>query len=445
MLDRTPDWLSERLAHAHADQPEFAQAVADLWCDVSDIAEGTERIRRARVFERLVEPDRVIRFRVVWLNDAGGTEVHRGWRVQTSNAIGPYKGGLRFHPSVSEGVLKFLGFEQVFKNALTGLMLGGAKGGSDFDPDGRSEAEVMRFCQAFMAELHHHIGPNRDVPAGDINVSSREIGYLFGAYTKLAERFEGALTGKGLAYGGSEIRSEATGWGAVMFLEAMLAEEGGEISGQRIAISGAGNVAVNAAEYAAERGARVVTLSDSSGTIDAPDGMSGEAIAWVRAQKAEGAELARFPERWGGAWREGETPWFAEADIAMPCATENEISGEDARALAEIGCRAVVEGANMPLTADAVQVCRAAGMRRAPGKAANAGGVALSGLEMQQNAEGVPRSREDLERALRRIMGAIHARCLEDAESDEGVDYARGANRWAFRRVADAVVAQGAL
>ncbi|KAA9008012.1 NADP-specific glutamate dehydrogenase [Histidinibacterium aquaticum] len=429
----------------NSDEPEFLQAVEEVARDVVTVEKQHPEFARNKVLERLTEPDRLIRFRVVWQDDAGEVQVNRGWRVQTSNAIGPYKAGLRFHPSVNLSVLKFLGFEQVFKNALTGLPLGGGKGGADFDPTGRSESEVMRFCQAFMLELAHHIGPDHDVPAGDINVSPREIGWLFGAYKKMQGRFHGAITGKGTAFGGSELRVEATGYGLIYFVQAMLAERGRDLSGRRVAVSGKGNVATHAAEKAVQEGARVVTLSDTSGTLLAPDGMGQEAIDWVRERKRAGEDIADPPGRLGLTFREGALPWEQEAEIALPCATQNEISGEAARSLIDGGCGLIAEGANMLLTAEAAGLVQEAGIDYAPGKAANAGGVAVSGLEMSQDAKGRFASGAEIDSALRGIMAEIHGRAAIEGRDGARIDYRRGANIAGYRKVARAICAFGVI
>ncbi|SIO25126.1 glutamate dehydrogenase (NADP+) [Rhodovulum sp. ES.010] len=435
-----------RVAARNAGQDEFLQAVGEVAFDVLTVEKAHAAWARARVLERLTEPDRIIGFRVVWENDDGEVEINSGWRVQTSNAIGPYKGGLRFSPGVCPSVLKFLGFEQVFKNALTGLPLGGGKGGADFDPRGRSEAEIMRFCQAFMTELARYIGPDEDVPAGDINVGPREIGYLFGAYKRLRGQFHGALTGKGEAFGGSALRVEATGYGLVYFVEAMLAEEGRELARRRVAISGKGNVAAHAAEKAICEGAKVVTLSDRSGTLVAEDGMGQDALDWVRERKQAGQDVADPPRGLGLAFREGVAPWgLVEAEIGLPCATQNEIDAKAAKSAMDAGLRVLAEGANMPLTRDAMEALREAGVGYAPGKATNAGGVAISGLEMSQNSSIRPLDPEDVDRALRRIMGEIHNRAAEEGRDGNRIDYRRGANVAAYRKVATAIAAYGVL
>ncbi|WP_208351419.1 NADP-specific glutamate dehydrogenase [Pseudaestuariivita rosea] len=424
-------------------QDEFLQAVEEVAEDVLTIEKNNPDYARNKVLERLSEPDRIIGFRVVWEDDAGEYHINRGWRVQFSNAIGPYKGGIRFHPSVNASVLKFLGFEQIFKNALTGLPLGGAKGGADFDPKGRSDREIMRFCQAFMGELGRYIGPDRDVPAGDINVGTREIGYLFGAYKKLQGEFHGAVTGKGEAFGGSAMRVEATGYGLIYFVQAMLNETGQEIEGKRIAISGKGNVATHAAEKAAQLGAKVISLSDTSGTLVAEDGLSLEQIDWVRQQKRQGLDISAPP---GGAVFEPDTlPWALEADIALPCATQNEMDEKSAKDLIDSGVRLIAEGANMPLTADAVHAVREGGVSYAPGKASNAGGVAISGLEMSQNAHRRSMTADQVDQELKKIMCMIHERTIREGKTGNGIDYRCGANIAGYRKVADALVAYGTM
>lgn len=425
-------------------QSEFHQAVRHVARDTITIEKAHSDYAAAKVLERLSEPDRIISFRVVWQDDTGETQVNRGWRVQYSNAIGPYKGGLRFHPTVSPSVLKFLGFEQVFKNALTGLPLGGGKGGSDFDPKGRSDAEIMRFCQAFMRQLAPFIGPDRDVPAGDINVGAREIGWLFAAYKAHAMEFTGALTGKGTSFGGSEIRTEATGYGLIYFIEAMLADLGDDLDGKHIAISGKGNVATHAAEKALERGAKVITLSDTSGSLLAPDGLDVDTITWVRERKANGGDISAPPTK-AVRFLEGETPWSLEPEIALPCATQNELNGDMAQDLIDGGVRIVAEGANMPLTAEAQSKIEDAGLLHAPGKAANAGGVAVSGLEMSQNSHRQFASAQTVDAELKEIMREIHARIADDGRDGNRIDYSRGANVAAFRKVADAITAMGAI
>ena len=435
----------DQLRAAHPGQDEFLQAVQEVAHDVLTVEAANPAYHRARVLERLAEPDRVIAFRVTWEDDAGKVQINRGWRVQTSNAIGPYKGGLRFHPNVTESVLKFLGFEQVFKNALTGLPLGGGKGGADFDPRGRSDREIMRFCQAFMRELQHHIGPDRDVPAGDINVGAREIGYLFGAYSQHNLAFHGALTGKGIAFGGSAGRVEATGYGLVYFLQNMLAAQRTTIEGKRIAISGKGNVATHAARKAIDTGARVVTLSDTSGTLFAPDGMGHDAVSWVQERKAQGKDISEPPQELCMAFKEGTLPWGVEADVALPCATQNEMDETAANAALDAGVKTIAEGANMPLTKGALERVEASDATYAPGKASNAGGVAVSGLEMSQNAQRRYASAEAVDADLQDIVRNIHDRVADEGRGDGAIDYRRGANIAGYRQLADAIAALGVV
>lgn len=429
------------------DEREFHQAVRGVYADILDEANRDERIVRDRILERLLEPDRTISFRVTWEDDNQQVHVNRGYRLQHCNAIGPYKGGLRFDPSVNLSVLKFLAFEQTFKNALTGLPLGGGKGGSDFDPSGRSEREICRFCSAFMTELHRHIGPDTDVPAGDINVGSREIGYLFGAYRRITNEFEGALTGKGESYGGSALRAEATGYGLLHFVCHMLDHVGDSIDGKTTIISGAGNVATHAAEKAVMMGANVVTLSDRKGFVHDPEGMTLEKIQWVKSHKATpGNSLKDYTQAFGGHWYAGKSPWLIECDIALPCATQNEMDEKAVRRLLHNGCILIAEGANMPLTQSATEAMRASNALYAPSKAANAGGVAVSGLEISANRTALSRTRNDLSQDLHSIMKSIHDRCVEagtSASSASQVDYVRGANIAAFKRLSRALMAQG--
>ena len=455
MTDRArelTDTFMEELRALYAHEAEFLQAVEEVALDVLTIEKANADYARARILKRLTEPDRTIGFRVAWADDAGAVQVNRGWRVQHCNAVGPYKGGLRFAPTVDASVLKFLAFEQTFKNAMTGLMLGGAKGGADFDPRGRSEAEVERFCGAFMAELQHHIGPMRDIPAGDIGVGTREVGFMFATWKRNSREFAGVITGKSQCIGGSALRTEATGYGAVYFLCAMLGLRGEEIEGRRIAISGMGNVASHAARKAARLGARVISLSDRDGTMAARDGFSAEALDWLLARKAAGKAIGNPPQDLGLDWHPGTAPWALGpdlgAEIALPCATQNEIGAEAARALVAGGCRMVVEGANMPLTADAQRIVHEAGVAHAPGKAANAGGVAVSGLEMGQNAVFQPLSEDEIDRALRAIMRRMHDRLADEARglgsgAGAAIDYRRAANVAAYRRVAEALLDHG--
>ena len=425
-------------------QPEFHQAVREVMEDVKPIIDNNAEYKDANIFERLVTPERVIQFRVVWQNDDGAVEVNRAWRVQFNGAIGPYKGGLRFHPSVNPSVLKFLGFEQTFKNALTGLPMGGGKGGSDFNPKGRSESEIMRFCAAFMQSLHRYIGPDLDVPAGDINVGAREIGWLFGAYRRITGRYQGTLTGKGLSYGGSQLRTEATGFGVIYFLRNMLAARDDGLEGKTLIISGSGNVATHTAQKAIALGAKVISLSDSSGFIYDEDGLTPEKINWVREHKAKpGTSLKAYADEFGGKWTDGKAPWTLKGDIALPCATQNELDGEAAKTLVDNGISVIIEGANMPTTADAKAVFRKAEILFAPGKAANAGGVGVSGLEISQNRQRQFEDRDVIDEKLQSIMQHIHDECEDNGTRGGKIDYNKGANIAGFRKVANAMVAQG--
>jgi glutamate dehydrogenase (NADP+) len=396
----------------------------------------------------MVEPERVLMFRVPWVDDKGIIRVNRGYRVQMNSAIGPYKGGLRFHPSVNLSILKFLGFEQVFKNSLTTLPMGGGKGGSDFNPKGKSELEVMRFCQSFMSELFRHIGPNTDIPAGDIGVGGREIGYMFGQYKKLTNEFTGVLTGKGLSWGGSLIRPEATGYGTVYFADEMLKTKGDSFKDKTVVISGSGNVAQFACEKATQLGAKVVTLSDSKGFIHDSDGIDEEKLAWLMDLKNNRrGRVKEYAEHFAGAeYYEGKTPWGVKCDIALPCATQNELNGDDAKILVDNACVCVAEGANMPSTPEAIAIFHDAKILFAPGKASNAGGVATSGLEMSQNSLRFNWTREEVDEKLKDIMGDIHKASIEHGSDGNGyVDYVKGANIAGFVKVADAMLAQGVV
>ena len=425
-------------------EADFHQAVAEVAHSVIPFIQRNPRYRDARILERLAEPDRSVIFRVTWEDDAGEVRVNRGYRVQFSQALGPYKGGIRFHPTVDLGVLKFLGFEQIFKNSLTALPIGGGKGGSDFDPKGRSDREVMRFCHAFMTELRRHIGEDTDVPAGDIGVGQREIGFMFGQYTRLQNTYASAMTGKGLAYGGSALRTEATGYGAAYFLSDMLDHAGESPEGARVVVSGAGNVALYAIEKLTELGATVVTASDSGGYVLDEEGIAGERLEWLRDLKENRrGRISEYAEHFGCEYHEGAAPWEVPCDVALPCATQNELDGDAAAGLIGNGVRAVAEGANMPATPAAVARFREAGVLFAPGKAANAGGVAVSALEQSQNAKRLSWPRDEIDRRLQAIMSDIHARCVEYGDGDEGVDYVRGANIGGFVRVADAMLAYG--
>jgi glutamate dehydrogenase (NADP+) len=427
-------------------EPEFHQAVREVARDVLPLVADRKDYRDARILERLAEPDRAISFRVAWVDDARQVHVQRGYRIQWNAAIGAYKGGLRFHPSVNASILKFLGFEQTFKNALTTLPMGGAKGGADFDPRGRSDGEVMRFCQAFMSELFRHIGPNTDVPAGDIGVGAREVGFLFGQYRRLANEFTGTLTGKGLAFGGSLVRTEATGFGLVYFAREMLATRNDEIRGKTCLVSGAGNVAQHTAEKLIELGAKVVTLSDSEGFIHDPAGLDAEKLAWtIDLKTRQRGRIREYVGKWGGTFHAGQRPWSVPCDLAFPCATQNEIDAADARQLVANGCRLVAEGANMPSTVEATEIFLAARLLFGPAKAANAGGVAVSGLEQSQNAQRLSWTREEVDGRLLEIMRSIHACCVEHGREGSFVNYLRGANRGGFLKVADAMLAQGVM
>ena len=438
-VDAFLDWLETR----HPGETEFHQAVRGVAEHVLDEVREHDDYRDQRILQRLCEPDRIISFRVVWEDDDGVPRINTGYRVQHSNALGPYKGGLRFDPSVNQSILKFLAFEQMFKNSLTGLDLGAGKGGSDFDPKGRSSAEIMRFCQAFMTELSRHIGQLTDVPAGDIGVGQREIGYLFGQYKRLENQFAGALTGKMVGAGGSRLRSEATGYGAVYFLCAMLEADDEALAGKRIAVSGAGNVALHVAEKACSLDATVTTLSNSDGTLLKQDGLSADDIRTLRDRSDE--RLADIAEAVSAEWLEDDKPWTTGCDVAVPSATQNELDEEDAARLIDGGCKYVVEAANMPVTAAAGRKLHEAGIVIAPGKAANAGGVVVSGFEMAQNRLGEPWSQDKLDAALRKTMGDIFARCAAHGDNDGRVDYRLGADVAGFHRVAKAVLSYGLM
>ena len=427
-------------------EPEFIQAVSEVVESIWDVYESNPRFVKANVLERLVEPERVIIFRVPWMDDKGEVHVQRGYRVQFNSAIGPYKGGLRFHPSVNLSVLKFLGFEQIFKNSLTSLPLGGGKGGSDFDPRGKSDEEIMRFCQSFMAELFRHIGPNTDVPAGDIGVGAREIGYLFGYYKKLMNEFTGVLTGKGINWGGSLIRPEATGFGIVYFTEEVLNTIGETIKGKRVAVSGFGNVAWGAVQKVNDLGGKVVTLSGPDGYIYDEDGISGEKIDFMVTMRNSNRDLVQdYADKYPSAkFFPGKHPWEVPVDVAMPCATQNELNEQDAMNLINNKCICVVEGANMPCVPKAIEAFQKAKILFAPGKAANAGGVATSGLEMTQNAMHLSWPREEVDARLHEIMKNIHKACVEHGKEPDGyINYVKGANIAGFMKVANAMCDQG--
>ncbi len=438
----------EGLKKRNEGQPEFVQAVQEVAQDVFEFIADKEAYHTAQILRRIAEPDRVVSFRVCWEDDNHNIRVQRGWRVQNNNAIGPYKGGLRFHPSVTESVLKFLAFEQTFKNSLTGLPMGGGKGGSNFNPKGKSDSEVMRFCQSFMTELYRHVGPDTDVPAGDIGVGGREIGYMFGQYKRITNRWEGVLTGKGKEFGGSDLRPEATGYGAVYFLQNMLKHSGEDVEGKTAVISGSGNVATHAAEKILQLGGKVLTLSDSGGFIHDPDGLSQEKIDWVKEHKTlRRGRIKDYTKEFPAAtFHEGKRPWSVAADLALPCATQNELDADDAKTLVANGVRAVSEGANMPTTLEGVHVFHEANLLYGPGKAANAGGVAVSGLEMSQNAGRISWDNERLEVLLTDIMGQIHNQCVEYGEnSGKVVNYVKGANIAGFKKVADAMLSYGVV
>lgn len=429
-------------------EPEYHQAVEEVLSSIEDVYNRNPQFEEYNLIERLCIPDRIFAFRVSWLDDNGKVRNNMGYRIQHNNAIGPYKGGIRFHASVNLSILKFLAFEQTFKNSLTTLAMGGAKGGSDFQPRGKSDKEIMRFCQAFIAELWRQIGPDTDVPAGDIGVGAREVGYMFGYYKKMAREFTGTFTGKGLAFGGSLIRPEATGYGNCYFLENMLATRGEKIEGKKVAISGAGNVALYTAQKIMTLGGKVVSLSDSGGTVIAPEGLTKEQFDFIFELKSYGGRMYEVPEQFPDLkYYSGERPWkLVKCDIAMPSATQNELDGSDAEALLKNGCIAVSEGANMPSTPDAVKKFIEAKILYAPGKAANAGGVATSGLEMAQNSQKMSWTAEEVDKRLRDIMKNIHEKCVEfGRESADYVNYVKGANVAGFIKVANAMMAQGVL
>ena len=444
--DKVNSFMAKVIAK-NPSEPEFHQAVHEVAESLIPFIEENPQYKEAKILERMVEPERVIMFRVPWLDDKGEVQINRGFRIEMNSAIGPYKGGLRFHPTVNLGILKFLAFEQVFKNSLTTLPMGGGKGGSDFDPKGKSDNEVMRFCQSFMSELFRHIGPNTDVPAGDIGVGGREIGYLFGQYKRLKNEFTGVLTGKGLEWGGSLIRPEATGYGATYFAEEMLSTRGDTLKGKIVAISGSGNVAQYATEKVTQLGGKVVTLSDSSGYIYDPDGIDAEKLAFVMDLKnVRRGRIKEYADKYGVEYHEGKRPWSVKCDVAMPCATQNEINEEDAKTLISNGCFVVSEGANMPSTPEAIQVYLDNKILYGPGKAANAGGVAVSGLEMSQNSARYSWTREEVDAKLHQIMKDIHATCVKWGTDDDGfINYFKGANIGGFVKVADAMLAQGVV
>ena len=437
------DSVIEQVKAKNANEPEFIQAVTEVLTSLKPVIDANPEYEKAGLLERIVEPERVIMFRVPWVDDSGKVQVNRGFRVQFNSCLGPYKGGLRLHPSVNLGIIKFLGFEQIFKNSLTTLPMGGGKGGSDFDPKGKSDAEVMRFCQSFMTELCKHVGADTDVPAGDIGTGAREIGYMFGQYKRIRNVWEGVLTGKGLSYGGSLARTEATGYGLIYFVQEYLKGKGDSFEGKTVAVSGSGNVAIYATEKAQQLGARVVTLSDSTGWIYDANGIDLDLVKQIK--EVERGRISEYAKRREGVeYHEGRGVWTIKVDIALPCATQNELFIEDAKMLAANGCQIVAEGANMPTTMDATQYLQENGVVFMPGKAANAGGVATSGLEMSQNSERLSWSFEEVDAKLQGIMVNIfHA--ADDAAREYGVegDYVAGANIAGFKKLADAMLAQG--
>jgi len=447
-MSQSIDAFIEAVAKKNANEPEFIQAVKEVAETVIPFIEENPKYQGKMLLERMVEAERVIMFRVVWINDAGHTQVNRGYRIQMNSAIGPYKGGIRFHPSVNLSILKFLAFEQTFKNSLTTLPMGGGKGGADFDPKGKSDNEIMKFCQSFMTELSKHIGDNTDVPAGDIGVGGREVGYMFGQYKRLRNEFTGVLTGKGISFGGSLIRPEATGYGAVYFAQSMLATKNASFTGKTVVISGSGNVAQYAAEKVIQLGGKVVTFSDSSGYIYDEAGINAEKLAYVmQIKNVNYGRISDYIVKYPNAkYISGKRPWEVKCDVALPCATQNELNGEEAKTLISNGCIAVAEGANMPSTPEAVTAFQDAKILFAPGKASNAGGVATSGLEMSQNSLRLSWSSEEVDERLKNIMLAIHTSCVQYGAKDATyVDYVKGANIAGFVKVADAMLGQGVV
>mgnify|MGYP000635658745 CR=1 FL=1 len=443
---KSVDHFMEMVINKNPVEEEFHQAVKEVVESIWDYLEDNPHYLHHKILDRIVEPERVIMFRVPWRDDQGNVHVNRAFRVEFNSAIGPYKGGLRFHPSVDLGILKFLGFEQIFKNSLTTLPMGGGKGGSDFDPKGKSDNEIMSFCQSFMSELFRHIGPNTDVPAGDIGVGGREIGFMFGQYKRLCNEFSGVLTGKGLNWGGSLIRPEATGYGAVYFAKEMLNEMGDNFDGKIVAISGSGNVAQFAAEKVIQLGGKVVTLSDSSGSIYDADGIDGNKLKFIMNLKnKKRGRIKEYADKYGCDYWADKRPWSAKCDVAIPCATQNEINGNEAKTLVENGCLCVVEGANMPTEPEAVDIFLENGVLFGPGKAANAGGVAVSGLEMSQNSMRLNWSREEVDDKLKDIMKNIHSQCVKYGKDDNSVNYVKGANIAGFIKVADSMLDQGVV
>ncbi|MFO7895368.1 MAG: NADP-specific glutamate dehydrogenase [Candidatus Cloacimonadales bacterium] len=436
----------EQVAAKNPAQPEFIQAVKEVIDSVWDIVEDNPKFKEANILDRIVEPERVIMFRVPWVNDKDEVKVNRGYRIEFNSAIGPYKGGLRFHPSVNLSILKFLGFEQIFKNSLTTLPMGGGKGGSDFDAKGKSDMEIMRFCQSFMSELFRHIGPNTDIPAGDIGVGGREIGYMFGMYKKLRNEFTGVLTGKGRNWGGSLIRPEATGFGNVYFAQEMLKTKGDSFEGKTVAVSGFGNVSWGAVQKVNDLGGKVVTLSGPDGYIYDPDGIKGEKIDFMLEMRASNRDTVKdYADEFDVEFYPGKTPWEVKVDVALPCATQNELNLQDAKNLIANGCICVSEGANMPCVPEAVEYFLENKILYAPGKASNAGGVATSGLEMSQNSLRFNWSAEEVDEKLRSIMIAIHEQCVKYGTNGDFVDYVKGANIAGFMKVADTMIDHGVV
>ena len=445
MYSSVEDFMA-MIEHKNPNEPEFHQAVHEVVESLWGFLQDNQDYIYSGVMQRVVEPERVIMFRVPWRNDKGAVEVNRGYRIEFNSAIGPYKGGLRFHPSVNLSILKFLGFEQGFKNSLTTLPLGGGKGGSDFDPKGKSDNEVMSFCQSFMTELCRHIGPDTDVPAGDIGVGGREIGYMFGQYKRVRNEFTGVLTGKGLNWGGSLIRPEATGYGCVYFVDEMLKHTNNSLDGKCVVVSGSGNVAQYATEKVTHLGGKVVTLSDSSGFIHDPDGIDEEKLKWVIDLKNnKRGRIKEYADNFGCEYFDGKRPWSIKCDVALPCATQNEINDSDANELVKNGVVAISEGANMPSDPEAINIFQSSKVLFGPGKAANAGGVAVSGLEMSQNSMRIKWERDEVDNKLFNIMQNIHSSCVEHGSEDKAVDYVKGANIAGFIKVADAMIDQGVV
>ena len=445
MYKSVEDFMNE-VNRRNPHQKEFHQAVYEVVDSIWEFVEQNPHYLHASILDRIVEPERVIMFRVPWIDDQGNCQVNRGYRVEFNSAIGPYKGGLRFHPSVNLSILKFLGFEQIFKNSLTTLPMGGGKGGSDFDPKGKTDNEVMKFCQSFMTELSRHIGPNTDVPAGDIGVGGREIGFMFGQYKRLRNEFTGVLTGKGLNWGGSLIRPEATGYGAVYFANEMLATRNDSFDGKTVSISGSGNVAQFAVEKIIELGGKVVTMSDSSGFVYDKDGFTTEKLEFIfQLKNIRRGRIKEYADEFGAEFNEGKKPWSVKCDVALPCATQNEISGDDAKQLVDNGCFCISEGANMPSDPDAIHHFEKSKILFGPGKAANAGGVAVSGLEMSQNNMRLNWTREEVNDKLKGIMTSIHTQCSEYGKEGDYINYVKGANIAGFIKVADAMLDQGAV